>query len=103
MQINHVTLPGPGGLRASVFLVTIKQGGTWQTVLKPGFLVMNQTPSVLYLRHCQPSAESRAYSSGDAEGSTFAVAQVKDSERILDSWQAQSNLRATFRGCIAAC
>lgn len=76
-QISHAKLPGPGGLQASVFLVTNKQGGTWHTVLKPGFLVMNQTPAVLYLQHCQPSFASQGGDSTDTGGSNFAIAQVR--------------------------
>ncbi|KAK9831064.1 hypothetical protein WJX74_001635 [Apatococcus lobatus] len=88
-QVSHASLPGPGGLQASIRLVTIKQGSVWHTTFKPGFFVRNHMPAMLYLHQSstqQPSANIPGGSSVGVERCTFAVAQGQAQHLLL--WQS---------------
>ena len=80
-QMSHARLPGPGCLQASVCLVTLKQGDCWHTAFKPGFVVRNQIPAVMYLQQCsypthEPSMDISGGGSADVEGRVFAIDQA---------------------------
>ena len=84
-QISHPKITGPGGLQASVQMLTIKRGRAWHTTLQPGYMLTSSLPGRLLLRLCSPlpcsalpgnTYEELPKASDSAFPTTMALAQV---------------------------
>lgn len=89
-QMSHINMAGPGGLQASVCLLTSKEGIRWHSRLRPGLVIRNTLPSALCLQVTSHiPCEAMSTPEGAAVG-TYLVFY-----RQVSLWMAHSDRQAT--------